>query len=185
VGQRRPLRPPKRPKAALASSTLQRVTVLARVTNDLDEPRGPDVQYGVEVPMEWLEQGASVSIVLPRLMTCARCEGGGCDICARKGAFEVTTEGPVVVSLPRQPGATPSALRLRLPAYGALGEPELPPGHLILTVVPRDAAFGWAPANSVHRVEPAASAHPPAHWSAGAWGLAIGVVALLLWWLLK
>lgn len=161
------------------------MTVLARVTNDLDEPRGPDVLHQVEVPMEWLEQGASVSIVLPRLMTCARCEGGGCDVCGRKGAFEVATDGPVIVSLPRQPDAAPSAVRLRLPAYGALGAPELPPGHLILTVVPRDAAFGWAPASSVHRVEGHVGAHPPAHWATGAWGLAIGVVALLLWWLLK
>src|SRR5688572_32745298 len=98
---------------------LPQVTVLARVTLDLDEPRGPDVLHGVEVPMEWLEQGASVSIVLPRLLSCARCEGGGCDVCARKGAFEISTEAPIVVSLPRQPGAAPSAVRLRLPGYGA------------------------------------------------------------------
>jgi hypothetical protein len=161
------------------------VTVLARVTNDLDEPRGPDVLHGVEVPMEWLEEGASVSVVLPRLMPCARCEGGGCDVCGRKGAFEVAAEGPVVVSLPRQPGAAPSAIRLRLPGYGAKSEAELPPGHLILTVVPRDAAFGWAPASSVHKIETQASTERPAHWSAGVWGLVIGVAGLLAWWLLK
>jgi len=161
------------------------VTVLARVTNDLDEPRGPDVLYTVEVPMEWLEEGASVSIALPRLLSCARCEGGGCDLCGRKGAFELDAlEGPVIVSLPRQPVATPSALRLRLPGYGARGEASLPLGHLILTVVPRDAAFGWAPAASVSKLEAAGAAVAPMHWSVGAFGLLIGVVALLAWWLL-
>jgi hypothetical protein len=162
------------------------VTVLARVTNDHDEPRGPDVLHGVEVPMEWLEEGASVSIVLPRLLTCARCEGGGCDVCGRKGAFEQTgVEGPIIVSLPRQAGAAASAVRLRLPGYGARGDAELPLGHLILTVVPRDAAFGWAPASTVQKIEATDGAHRPAHWSAGAWGLAIGVALLIAWWLLR
>lgn len=159
--------------------------MLARVTNDLDEPRGPDVIYTVEVPMEWLEEGSSVSIVLPRLLPCARCEGGGCDVCGRKGAFEITApEGPIVVSLPRQASASPSALRLRLPGYGARSDAALPLGHLILTVVPRDAAFGWAPAASVTKVDVAGAAHKPMHWSVAAFGLLIGVVALLAWWLL-
>lgn len=175
----------KRPRRARASSTLAQVTVLARVTNDLDEPRGPDVLYSVEVPMEWLEEGASVSIALPRLLPCARCEGGGCDVCGRKGAFEVPSlEGPVVVSLPRQSGAAPNALRLRLPGYGALADASLPLGHLILTVVPRDAAFGWAPAATVSKVEVMGGARKPMHWSVGAFGLVIGVLALLAWWLL-
>jgi hypothetical protein len=162
------------------------VTVLARVTGDHDEPRGPDVLASIEVPMEWLEEGASVSIVLPRLLTCARCEGGGCDVCGRKGAFEQTSiEGPVIVSLPQKTGGAPSAIRLRLPGYGARGDAALPLGHLILTVVPRDAAFGWAPASHVQKIEASNGARRPAHWAAGAWGLAIGVVALLAWWLLK
>lgn len=161
------------------------MTVLARVTNDLDEPRGPDVLHVVEVPMEWLEEGASVSIALPRLLSCARCEGGGCDACGRKGAFETSAAGPLVVSLPRQPG--PSAVRLRLPGYGARGDEALPPGHLILTVVPRDAAFGWAPATSLTKLEAPGGA-PRAtstHWAVGLWGLAIGMIGVLLWWLLR
>lgn len=162
------------------------MTVLARVTTDLDEPRGPDVLHTIEVPMEWLEEGASVSIVLPRLLSCARCEGGGCDVCGRKGAFEITPGGdPIVVSLPRQASAAPSALRLRLPGYGARGDAALPLGHLILTIVPRDAAFGWAPASSVTKLEAAGAVRRPPHWAAGAWGLLFGVVALLAWWLLQ
>ena len=173
------------PRAGPASSTLYAVTVLARVTNDVDEPRGPDVLFSVEVPMEWLEEGASVSIALPRLLSCARCEGGGCDVCGRKGAFEQAADGPVIVSLPRQVGAAPSALRLRLPGYGARGDAALPLGHLILTVVPRDAAFGWAPAHSVQKVETRDGSRRPAHWATGAWGIAIAALALIAWWLAR
>jgi hypothetical protein len=156
------------------------------VTNDADEPRGPDVLHNVEVPIEWLEEGASVSIVLPRLLNCARCEGGGCDVCGRKGAFEQAAEGPVIVSLPRQQaGAAPSALRLRLPGYGARGDAALPVGHLILTVLPRDAAFGWAPAPSVQKVDTSDGGRSPAHWATGAWGIVIAALALIAWWLSK
>lgn len=136
--------------------------------------------------MEWLEEGASVSILLPRLLTCARCEGGGCDVCGRKGAFDqASVDEPVVVSLPRQSTVPPSALRLRLPGYGARGEAALPAGHLILTVVPRDAAFGWAPAQSVQKVDTSDGARSPTHWATGAWGIAIAVSALIAWWLAK
>jgi hypothetical protein len=153
------------------------------VTNDVDEPRGPDVLLNVEVPMEWLEEGSSVSIALPRLLLCARCDGGGCDLCGRKGAFEAAASGPVVVSLPRQAGGAPSALRLRLPGYGARGDASLPLGHLIMTVVPRDAAFGWAPAQSVQKVEASDGPRRTTHWATGAWGVAIAVCALIAWWL--
>jgi hypothetical protein len=156
------------------------------VTNDVDEPRGPDVRLNVEVPMEWLEEGASVSIALPRLLMCARCEGGGCDVCGRKGAFDhVAGDEPIVVSLPRQSGPAPSALRLRLPGYGARGDAGLPLGHLILTVVPRDAAFGWAPAESVQKVDTSGGVSRPTHWATGAWGIAIATLALIAWWLAK
>jgi hypothetical protein len=141
------------------------VTVLARVTGDLDEPRGPDVSYTVDVPAEWLEQGASIEVTLPRLLPCTRCAGGGCDVCARKGAFEQPASGipsQVVVSLPRQPSGASAALCLRLPESGArhATEPDLPAGHLLLTIVPHepvlgDSAQAWAPASSIRLLEPA------------------------------
>ena len=127
------------------------------------------------------------AIALPRLLPCARCQGGGCDVCGRKGAFEIgSIDGPVVVSLPRQSTPTPSALRLRLPGYGARGDDaELPLGHLILTVVPRDAGFGWAPAPSLSRVETSGARPTTTHWAVGAWGLVFGIVGLLAWWLFR
>jgi hypothetical protein len=118
------------------------VAVLARVTEDLDQPRGPDAMHAIEVPNAWFVEAASVELRLPRLLSCARCEGGGCDVCGRRGAFEQAGTGApseIVVSLPAQPEGMTAPVRLRLPGHGARAAEDsgLPNGHLLLTVVPR------------------------------------------------
>jgi hypothetical protein len=84
-----------------------------------------------------------------RLLSCARCDGGGCDACGRRGAFEQEAAGiarEVAVVLPLLTLERCSAVRLRLPALGARAEqPELPAGHLLLTVVPHPPEPGWSP----------------------------------------
>jgi len=134
------------------------VVALARVTQDLDEARGPDVLCSIEVPAAWFEVGATLQISLPRLLSCARCDGGGCDACGRRGAFEQHSSGianEVAIVLPIQPAGSSTAVRLRLPALGARApaETELPPGHLLLTVVPRRAEAGWSPAAHVQALD--------------------------------
>lgn len=165
------------------------MTILARVTEDLDSARGPDVVARIEVPEDWVNAGASVALDLPRLVTCARCEGGGCDACGRKGAFERDTLGmsrELVVTLPRPSGAGESVaptLRLRLPGYGAPDprDPALPPGHLLLTVVPRATEDGWAPSAQLRRLEPPPKPRPDLR-RAGIWAAAVALVTLLAWW---
>ncbi len=98
--------------------------------------------HSVEVPSAWFVEGASMEVRLPRLLSCARCEGGGCDACGRRGAFEHAGSGApseVVVTLPAQPPDTTAPVRLRLPAHGARAAEDsgLPNGHLLLTIVPR------------------------------------------------
>jgi hypothetical protein len=128
------------------------------VTQDLDEPRGPDVACSIEVPQAWFLAGATLQITLPRLLSCARCDGGGCDACERRGAFEQQAAGiptEVAVVLPTQSPERYSAVRLRLPALGArAAEPELPSGHLLLTVVPHAPEPGWLPALTVQALLP-------------------------------
>jgi len=118
------------------------VAVLARVTEDLDQPRGPDAMHAIEVPNAWFVEAASVELRLPRLLSCARCEGGGCDACGRRGAFEQAGTGApneLVVTLPAQSPDALASVRLRLPGQGARAAEEsgLPNGHLLLTIVPR------------------------------------------------
>lgn len=118
--------------------------VLGRVvTSDLASPRGPDASYRIRVPRDWLERGATIEFELPRHLTCASCDGGGCDICHRSGA--VTLRGRnepsdlVQVSLPT--GLRDDAFLIRIPERGGLPPADtiLPRGHLLLRVEPTDA----------------------------------------------
>lgn len=52
-----------------------------------DKPRGRLV---IEVPAHFA--GAEIDIVLPPRVTCARCDGGGCDGCGRRGGHRLSGE---------------------------------------------------------------------------------------------
>lgn len=125
--------------------------VLARVTTRaLDTPRGPDVLHRIRVPRAWLESGEVVEFELPRNLSCAACDGGGCDLCERSGAITLRgrEELPEIlnVTLPaRQPeadGATRSVV-IRIPEQGGLPPADaevLPRGLLLLRVEPAEVA---------------------------------------------
>jgi hypothetical protein len=145
------------------------------------------VLHAIVVPAPWLEQGASIEVQLPRLLPCARCLGGGCDLCERKGAFEQATSGAsseVVVTLPQLLGGATGPVCLRLPACGArhASDPDLPLGHLLLTVVPRERVEGWEPASSVRKLE-TTSTQSSAR-AAGIWAALVVLGSLLSWWCL-
>jgi hypothetical protein len=120
---------------------------IARVTGDLDQPRGPDLQHRISVPDEWLEQAATVEFELPRNLTCAACDGGGCDACERAGALSTRGRGEpaevVRITLPRADSETPPppaiarrGIVVRIPDQGGLPPlgSGLPRGHLMLMV---------------------------------------------------
>jgi hypothetical protein len=125
--------------------------VLARVTTrTLDVPRGPDVVHRIRVPRAWLESGEVVELELPRNLSCAACDGGGCDLCERSGAITLRgrEEPPEIlnVTLPaRQPeadGGTRGVV-IRIPEQGGLPPVEselLPRGLLLLRVEPAEVA---------------------------------------------
>ena len=125
---------------------------IARVTGDLDQARGADVQHRIRVPDAWLAEGATVEFELPRNLTCAACEGGGCDACDRAGAISVRERselGEIVrVVLPctdddgplsshsEPPSSGKRGLIVRIPDQGGLppSGSDLPRGHLMLLV---------------------------------------------------
>jgi len=125
--------------------------VLAKVTTGtLHVPRGPDVVHRIRVPREWFETGEMVEFELPRNLTCAACDGGGCDTCERAGAITLRgrQELPEIlnVTLPmRQRNADREvrAVVIRIPEQGGL-PPErgeiLPRGLLLLRVEPAAVA---------------------------------------------
>ena len=62
---------------------------LGRVVNiaALDECSEPRGRHAIEVPVEWV--GAEILVAVPGRLVCARCDGGGCDGCQRRGGFRV------------------------------------------------------------------------------------------------
>lgn len=115
----------------------------------MDVPRGPDVVHRIRVPRAWLEAGEVVELELPRNLSCAACNGGGCDVCERAGAVALRgrNELPELLSvtLPTRKAENDNELRgvvIRIPEQGglpAVGLP-LPRGILLLRVEPAEAA---------------------------------------------
>jgi hypothetical protein len=170
--------------------------VLGRVVNaDLDCPRGPDAVHRIRVPRRWLETGALVEIELPRNLTCAGCEGGGCDACDRSGALTVRARGEpiglLLVTLPSGSGG--GAVVIRIPEYGGLPREgsEVPRGHLLLRVEPgtkADPSVTLAPDRVVEARHPTPIVPAPRVERRPVWlvagALAIGI-ALVIWALLS
>ena len=125
--------------------------VLAKVTTrTLNVPRGPDVLHRIRVPGAWLESGELVEFELPRNLTCAACDGGGCDACERSGAITLRGRNELAeiltVTLPKRVADADSPGRgvvIRIPEQGGLppldGE-ALPRGLLLLRVEPAEVA---------------------------------------------
>lgn len=140
--------------------------VLAKVTTrTLNVPRGPDVLHRIRVPGAWLESGEVVEFELPRNLTCAACDGGGCDACERSGAISLRgrQELPEILSvtLPmRKPDAESDGrgVVIRIPEQGGLPPADgelLPRGLLLLRVEPAEVADP-----GVSRVAPSAPPGP-------------------------
>lgn len=119
--------------------------VLARVIPAHQEGlRGPDVLHRIAVDRAWLERGEHIELELPRNLTCASCEGGGCDRCQRSGAVTLRdrTQAPeqLQLTLPRrsiEEQQQQPIIVLRVPEQGgaATEQDGLPRGLLLLKVV--------------------------------------------------
>lgn len=146
--------------------------VLGKVTSELDIPRGPDCVHRITVAEDWLFAGATVEFELPRNLTCAECQGGGCDACGRSGA--VSTRGRkepaelVTVTLPATSSpdvedtiSGSQIVVVRLPEHGGLPEDgDLPRGILMLQV--KSGTEADASAQKVSLTIPPPAAEPPA-----------------------
>lgn len=123
--------------------------MLAKVTTrTLNVPRGPDVTHRIRVPRAWFEMGEVIEFELPRNVTCAACEGGGCDACERSGAITLRGRQDLAevlsVTLPRhKPDLESRSLVIRIPEQGGLARENgeaLPRGLLLLRVEAAEAA---------------------------------------------
>ena len=122
----------------------------------LDACPGPRARLSVEVSAAWLSEGADLVVTAPARLVCARCDGGGCDACARTGALRAPEgAGDRVVRATLAP--TPRAVALRIPhPFGA--------DHAIdqLLLELRPGAAPSAGVERVARVAPSGEAAAPA-----------------------
>lgn len=134
--------------------------------------------HRIFVPLRWLTTGACISVTLPRLLSCARCEGGGCDACDRGGALALCPPSEVPAPLIVRLGVSGAgqAQLIRIPERGApAAESEWPAGCLMLRVEPGELSSGVGTAN------PAA----PAQWGgypSKVW-LLLPFLTGAVWWL--
>ncbi len=122
--------------------------VLGKVTGEIAALRGPDALHRIRVPEAWLQAGATIEVELPRNLTCASCEGGGCDKCDRSGAVSLRGRKEPLellqVTLPPReaadvpPSSGKRGLVVRVPGRGGMPkeEDDRPRGVLLLSVRP-------------------------------------------------
>jgi hypothetical protein len=137
----------------------------------LDLAEGPRALLRIDVPVAWLESGAAIEVAVPRLLPCARCDGGGCDGCDRSGALRAPA-GERSIEL-RLPGGAATEVRVRL---------VQPFEDSTIQQLLVEVRGGDAPGANVRllAVEPKRLALPLSAWVA----LAIAVIAAVaaLWW---
>ncbi|AKT42582.1 hypothetical protein [Chondromyces crocatus] len=141
----------------------------------LDRAEGARGRLRLVVPAQWDGEPTELEITAPLRITCARCDGGGCDACGRSGALK-TPDDPadriLRVQLPAQLGGG-VVLRLVRP-FGDTWPIE----QLLLELVP-----GATPSRDIVRLPPPA---PLAPWTASppssharATALGVGFLAVL------
>jgi hypothetical protein len=144
----------------------------------LDECAGPRARIRIDVPASWLAEGAILHITAPSRLTCARCDGGGCDACDRSGALRspADPEGRLVTAT--LSGADHDGVLVRVPRpFGA------DHGIQQLLVEIRVAAVSSSFVTRVAQPSsPDAAVHAPARlpWPAVALAVAAAIVLVLL-----
>jgi hypothetical protein len=113
------------------------------------------VKLSLRIRPDWLTNGSTIEFDLPRHLVCARCDGGGCDVCGGSGAITVRgREEPIEivrVTLPMRgeldaapesglassgPTSVGRGVAIRIPEYGGLADdPALGRGFLILSLL--------------------------------------------------
>ena len=143
---------------------------LARVTSPeaLDRATGPRAKLELVVPKAWLAEGCALEVTAPKLLCCARCDGGGCDSCGRGGALRAPPRRAQRALQLSLPGDHTTAVQLRLVDPFADSEIE----QLLVQVRP-----GTTTTPGVTRIEPALQLTPS---PAAAWVKPLLRVALVL-----
>ena len=141
------------------------------------QPRG---RHAIVIPAEWV--GAEILISVPTRVVCARCDGGGCDGCRRRGGHRIdgdaearsirvrlprVMEGVVVLRLSRPFGHAQDAIA-QLHVEARVG-PGASAGVVLCALATPD------PAPTLVRSEPPKASFNPVPWVVAAF-FALGIL---------
>lgn len=120
----------------------------------LEASTGPRGRLAITVPAAWLGDACVLDLTAPARLTCARCDGGGCDGCGKSGVVRAPVEVEARELHATLPGGTAGGVAMRLAQpFGAGCAIE----QLILEV-----RAGDAPTAGVTRRSPPAPVAEPA-----------------------
>lgn len=100
----------------------------------LDDEAGAIGALELTVPPEWA--GSRARVRVPRVVTCQRCAGGGCDSCRRGGALRAPEDEAARAITVQLPADLSRAVAIRVPRPFADAAPI---AQLILTFAPGPA----------------------------------------------
>jgi hypothetical protein len=111
-------------------------SALGRVADPaaLDDETGAIGALELSVPTGWA--GGRARVRVPRVVTCQRCEGGGCDACGRGGALRTPEDEAARAITVQLPADLSRAVAIRVPRPFADASPI---AQLILTFAPGPA----------------------------------------------
>jgi len=87
----------------------------------LDDASARMASLKIDVKPRWLAAGGALFIDLPRRLTCATCDGGGCSRCKNSGGYRLTDSeerSPLRIEIA---GTEREAMRIRAPLGESLG----------------------------------------------------------------
>lgn len=115
---------------------------LARVIDPASLESGEAGRFALDVLPEWLDRRETIAFVVPKRVTCARCDGGGCDACARSGAFRIDGDDAARTLQLTLPGA-PAVVRIPFAGTPEILLVELRPAVAAAAQVVPKARFKW------------------------------------------
>jgi hypothetical protein len=91
-------------------------SVLSRTR--LDDPSSRIGLLKIDVSPRWLTSGGTLVIDLPKRVTCATCDGGGCSRCSNSGGFRIAEEHRQTPVRVEMAASSLDSMRIRVPLQG-------------------------------------------------------------------
>jgi hypothetical protein len=111
--------------------------------SELDASSAPSALVRIDVPARWLEEGGTLVVDVPKRITCAACDGGGCSRCENAGAFRLSDQDVAAPIRVRLAASAAASKRVRIPS--PFGDQSASPiGLLFLELRPAETPSAGA-----------------------------------------